>query len=203
MSTAKKNPPAARASALNPPAKTMKTSSPALAPNAIAPGLAAPAQAPNNAKSNRPVLSSSLAQQKTQPAKPAVSKIHDPAVNSNNNPVATLTTQQGDAVKEKKENVSATTTTTTTTTSEYVPHRFQWRQGGTNVMVTGTFDDWQQSIKLKPTLGDHLEAIVNLDRSKKILFKFVVDGHWHCSDEFATESDPSGNQNNILPPIKV
>ncbi|KAF9276421.1 hypothetical protein BGZ68_010026 [Mortierella alpina] len=200
MSTAKKTPPSARASATNPPAKAMKTtSSPALAPNAIAPALAAPAQAPNNAKSNRPAQSSSSSAapkaQKTTPtpSKPAVSKINDPVVDHS---LASLPTTK-DAVKEK-EKVRATTTS-----SEYVPHRFQWGKGGENVIVTGTFDDWQQSIKLKRTFGDHFEAIVDLDRSKKILFKFVVDGHWQCSDEFATESDHSGNQNNILPPIKA
>ncbi|KAF9576189.1 hypothetical protein EC968_010312 [Mortierella alpina] len=200
MSTAKKVPSAAKANVLNPPAKTIKTSSPALAPNAIVPGSAAPAQAPNNAKSNRRGPSSlsssssisSSAAQKTQPAKPSVSKIDDPAVN---NPIATVPAQK-DAVKEKMENVSATR-------PNYVSHRFQWRQGGENVTVTGTFDDWQQSIKLKRTLGDHFEAIVDLDRSKKTLFKFVVDGHWQCSDEFATEPDHSGNQNNILPAIKA
>ncbi|KAF9968647.1 hypothetical protein BGZ70_000964 [Mortierella alpina] len=191
MNTTKKTLPAAKASAPNPQAKTMKTSSPALAPNAIAPGSAAPAQAPNNANSNRPALSSSVGQ-KTQPAKPAVSKIMDPVVN---NPMPTLPLQK-DAVKAKKEDVDATA-------SKYVPHRFQWRQGGTNVVVTGTFDDWQQSIKLKRTRGEHFEATVDLDRSKTILFKFVVDGQWHCSDEFATEADHSGNQNNILPPIKA
>ncbi|KAF9961809.1 hypothetical protein BGZ72_001725 [Mortierella alpina] len=190
MNTAKKTPPAHQ------PAKTMKTSSPALAPNAIAPGLAAPAQAPNNAKSNRPVQTSSTAQKAPKttpmPAKPAISKMSDPAVN---NSPATLPSQK-DTVKEKKESVRDAI-------PGYMPHRFQWSQGGENVIVTGTFDDWQQSITLKRTLGGHFEAIVDLDRSKKILFKFVVDGHWHCSDEFATESDHSGNQNNILPPIQA
>ncbi|CAO3566493.1 unnamed protein product [Mortierella alpina] len=191
MSTAKKTQPASKASAPNPQAKTMKTSSPALAPNAVAPVSAAPAQAPNNANSNRPAPSPTVAQ-KTQPAKSAASKINDPVVNDT---IAALPLHN-DAVKAKKEDVSAKA-------SKYVPHRFQWTQGGTNVVVTGTFDDWQQSIKLKRTRGEHFEATVDLDRSKTILFKFVVDGHWRCSDEFATEADHSGNQNNILPPIKA
>ncbi|KAG0272767.1 hypothetical protein BGZ95_011453 [Linnemannia exigua] len=78
--------------------------------------------------------------------------------------------------------------------------KFHWKHGGEIVKVTGTFDDWKESIVLKkvPSTRDEFFALVDLDRTQPIQFKFVVDGVWRCSTEFETEYDYSGNLNNIL-----
>ncbi|KAF9182382.1 hypothetical protein BGZ51_001488 [Haplosporangium sp. Z 767] len=86
---------------------------------------------------------------------------------------------------------------------EYVAHKFVWDHGGNIVKVTGTFDNWKQTIVLlqSPDNQDHFEITVDLDRSQKILFKFVVDDQWRCTNEIPTEYDGAGNQNNVLLPI--
>ncbi|KAF9545580.1 hypothetical protein EC957_010665 [Mortierella hygrophila] len=82
-----------------------------------------------------------------------------------------------------------------------VAHTFLWKNGGDVVKVTGTFDNWGESIVLKRVQGnqDQSEIAIDLDRSQKNLFKFIVDGQWRCSDEFPTEYDNIGNLNNVLP----
>ncbi|KAG0322493.1 hypothetical protein BGZ97_006063 [Linnemannia gamsii] len=84
-----------------------------------------------------------------------------------------------------------------------VAHTFQWKNGGGVVKVTGTFDNWEESIVLKKVRGnqDQSEIIIDLDRTQKTLFKFIVDGQWKCTDEFPTEYDSVGNLNNVLPAL--
>ncbi|KAG9062402.1 hypothetical protein KI688_005317 [Linnemannia hyalina] len=82
-----------------------------------------------------------------------------------------------------------------------VAHTFLWKNGGDVVKITGTFDNWGESIVLKKVQGnpDQSKVAIDLDRSQKNLFKFIVDGQWRCSDEFPTEYDNIGNLNNVLP----
>ncbi|KAF8972882.1 hypothetical protein BGZ46_009980 [Entomortierella lignicola] len=95
-----------------------------------------------------------------------------------------------------------------TTIYPYVPYKhkaslsdFQWRHGGSVVMVTGTFDNWEKSIILSRSADnqDNFEVSINVPRSQIVLFKFIVDGVWMCSDNYATEYDEQGNLNNVLP----
>ncbi|KAF9912068.1 hypothetical protein EC991_001014 [Linnemannia zychae] len=85
----------------------------------------------------------------------------------------------------------------------FVAHTFQWKNGGGVVKVTGSFDNWEESIVLKKVPGnqDKSEIVIDLDRTKKTLFKFIVDGQWRCTDEYPTESDSIGNINNVLAPL--
>ncbi|KAF9292393.1 hypothetical protein BGZ74_000242 [Mortierella antarctica] len=78
-----------------------------------------------------------------------------------------------------------------------VSHKFVWNHSGQSVKVTGTFDNWKASVDLKKN-DDAFEATVDLDRSKVIHFKFVVDGQWLCASDLVTEFDHSGNQNHVL-----
>ncbi|KAF9150361.1 hypothetical protein BG015_007828 [Linnemannia schmuckeri] len=86
-----------------------------------------------------------------------------------------------------------------------VAHTFQWKNGGDVVKVTGTFDNWEESIVLEKIRGnlDQSEIVVDLDRTQKTLFKFIVDGQWKCTDEFLTEYDSNGNLNNVLPALNA
>ncbi|KAF9427847.1 hypothetical protein BGZ76_002155, partial [Entomortierella beljakovae] len=81
--------------------------------------------------------------------------------------------------------------------AEYVPHRqkFEWKQGGSIVFVTGTFDNWEKTTVLSRSRNSQggFETTLNLPRTQKILFKFIVDDNWVCSDEYATERDEYGN----------
>ncbi|GAA5814688.1 hypothetical protein MFLAVUS_008187 [Mucor flavus] len=65
--------------------------------------------------------------------------------------------------------------------------KFVWPFGGTDVKLTGTFDNWQASIQMTPVnisnLNDNIFHVIvkGLDLSKDIQYKFVVDGEW-CYD---------------------
>ncbi|KAF9404272.1 hypothetical protein BGZ94_004264 [Podila epigama] len=55
--------------------------------------------------------------------------------------------------------------------SGIVPQKFHWKHGGEVVIVTGTFDDWKQTVLLKkvPSTRDEFMAVVDLDRTKPIV----------------------------------
>ncbi|PAV21099.1 carbohydrate-binding module family 48 [Pyrrhoderma noxium] len=76
--------------------------------------------------------------------------------------------------------------------------KFEWPQGPSDVMVTGTFDNWSCSTRLKVNPTGSLEAIVPVPWETKIFYKFVVDGTWMPNPELPTEYDASGNLNNAV-----
>ncbi|KAF8937701.1 hypothetical protein BGZ58_002296 [Dissophora ornata] len=86
---------------------------------------------------------------------------------------------------------------------EFAAHRFEWKNGGNTVKLTGNFDNWEETIEMNrsPDNQGQFWVTLDLDRSKKNFFKFIVDGQWRCTDEFGTEYDGIGNLNNVLPPI--
>lgn len=82
------------------------------------------------------------------------------------------------------------------------PYEFIWKHGGQRVVVTGTFDGWQQTVVMT---RDHahrvFRATVSLpagNEHAKVAFKFVVDGVWRCSLDWPCEADGNGNVNNVL-----
>lgn len=84
------------------------------------------------------------------------------------------------------------------------PHEFVWKYGGNRVILTGSFDNWNQSVQMTRDQSDSriFRATVILDPEALWRFKFVVDGVWRCSLDFDTETDSAGNVNNIWPPTK-
>ncbi|KAI3643888.1 hypothetical protein MP228_010052 [Amoeboaphelidium protococcarum] len=84
-----------------------------------------------------------------------------------------------------------------------VPVLFNWKHGGNNVVLTGSFDNWKQSIQMvkTPKAQDEYSAVLKLNPYEKHSFKFVVDGIWRCSMECPTESDQNGNVNNWRRPV--
>ncbi|PNS19138.1 Cruciform DNA-recognizing protein 1 [Sphaceloma murrayae] len=80
---------------------------------------------------------------------------------------------------------------------------FKWPHAASEVYVTGTFDGWSQSQKLEK-VGSGFEKKVSLsDASEKIYYKFVVDGTWTTDHEAPSETDHSGNVNNVLKPEHI
>ena len=72
-----------------------------------------------------------------------------------------------------------------------------WRCDGAakNVIVTGDFDSWSQSVPME--LQDKFwRAKVSLDKMQGTQFKFLVDGEWRCSQDYPTVTDKLGNVNN-------
>ncbi|KAJ3163598.1 hypothetical protein HDU86_000181 [Geranomyces michiganensis] len=78
---------------------------------------------------------------------------------------------------------------------------FRWHHSAAkNVILTGTFDNWSQSITLPrdPQCADEFCITLALDRLLRHEFKFVVDGEWRCSHAFKTTFDASGFVNNVI-----
>ncbi|KAI9259905.1 hypothetical protein BY458DRAFT_273273 [Sporodiniella umbellata] len=77
-----------------------------------------------------------------------------------------------------------------------IPTIITWTQGGNNVYVTGTFNDWKNKIKLVKSTHD-FNAVLDLPPGTHRL-KFIVDDEWKCSNDFDTATDPDGNLVNYL-----
>ncbi|KAJ7283492.1 carbohydrate-binding module family 48 protein, partial [Mycena rebaudengoi] len=74
---------------------------------------------------------------------------------------------------------------------------FKWPSTDPSVViVTGTFDQWSSSVHL--VKGDTgFRGTVRIPWNDKIAFKYIVDSVWLCGVDFPTETDASGNQNNV------
>lgn len=46
--------------------------------------------------------------------------------------------------------------------------------------------------------GAGFVATVKVPWGQKVAYKFIVDGHWRCRDDWPQEDDGDGNTNNIL-----
>ncbi|KFZ16920.1 hypothetical protein V502_04828 [Pseudogymnoascus sp. VKM F-4520 (FW-2644)] len=75
---------------------------------------------------------------------------------------------------------------------------FKWEHPASEVIVTGTFDNWAQTEKLQKK-GDIFEKEVTLpSAAEKIYYKFLVDGNWVTDHTAPQEKDNLGNLNNFL-----
>ncbi|KAF2805195.1 uncharacterized protein BDZ99DRAFT_524907 [Mytilinidion resinicola] len=79
-------------------------------------------------------------------------------------------------------------------------YTFTWEHSANEVFVTGTFDDWKQSVKLEKE-GGIFKKTVELPK-QKVEYKFVVDGNWVTNDTAPGEYD-GPNYNNILLPDDI
>ncbi|KAI9574999.1 immunoglobulin E-set, partial [Boletus coccyginus] len=69
--------------------------------------------------------------------------------------------------------------------------------GPTDVIASGTFDQWSSSIHL--VKGDTgFSGTVKVPWGQKVAYKFIVDGRWRCRDDLPQEDDGHGNMNNVL-----
>lgn len=75
------------------------------------------------------------------------------------------------------------------------PVPISWTQlGAKEVLVRGSWDQWQQSIALEPAQGGIFRAMMVLPPGT-YEFKFIVDGKWTTSDEM--EKTTCSNKNNV------
>ncbi|RIA96007.1 Carbohydrate-Binding Module Family 48 protein [Glomus cerebriforme] len=77
-----------------------------------------------------------------------------------------------------------------------IPTIITWSQGGNNVFVTGTFNDWKYNVRLSKSTSD-FTTVIDLEPGTHKL-KFIVDDEWKCSNDFSTATDPDGNLVNYL-----
>ncbi|KAF2198816.1 hypothetical protein GQ43DRAFT_474186 [Delitschia confertaspora ATCC 74209] len=80
-------------------------------------------------------------------------------------------------------------------------YTFVWEHPAEEVYVTGTFDDWKQTVKLAQ-VGGVFKKTVELPKTK-VQYKFVVDGKWCTNDTAPGEDDGHSNYNNVLYPNDI
>ncbi|KAK0231136.1 hypothetical protein IW262DRAFT_1454045 [Armillaria fumosa] len=74
---------------------------------------------------------------------------------------------------------------------------FEWpHTEPATVVVTGTFDQWSSSIRLAKD-SNGFKGSTQIPWDEKIVYKFIVDGEWSIAPSQPTETDSSGNVNNI------
>ncbi len=82
---------------------------------------------------------------------------------------------------------------------ERIPFKFEWKDGGNKVQITGSFlSNWTMFIEMvKNPETKNFEFNINLPKITHE-FKFIVDGIWKCSKFYPTTKDKSGNENNVI-----
>lgn len=103
--------------------------------------------------------------------------------------------------KSSSEKLSEKTTETTEIVSNKSPILFEWNEGGNNVVITGSFVNWQIIYPMvKNDNGVHqLEIFLDPGAYQ---FKFIIDNHWRCSNAYPMIDDGNHNTNNIIDAIK-
>ncbi|KAI9140707.1 immunoglobulin E-set [Paraphysoderma sedebokerense] len=81
-----------------------------------------------------------------------------------------------------------------------VSHTFTWSYSpdATTVVVTGSFDNWTQSVTLKKDETNVFSATVELPVDTEVIYKFVVDGAWMHDLTLPNQTDDKANINNVL-----
>ncbi|KAL6784463.1 SNRKBG1 [Auxenochlorella protothecoides x Auxenochlorella symbiontica] len=81
----------------------------------------------------------------------------------------------------------------------YVPTRFLWRFGGSQVHLCGSFTRWVETVPMTPVEGQPgaFSVIVQLPAGYH-QYKFIVDGEWRHDETQPFMPDPLGNVNNWL-----
>ena len=89
--------------------------------------------------------------------------------------------------------------TTISKKDERIPFKFEWKEGGNKVTITGSFlSNWTVFIEMvKNPENGNFEFNMNLPKSKH-QFKFIVDNVWKCSNNYPILNDGSGNFNNVI-----
>ncbi|KAH8723407.1 hypothetical protein GQ44DRAFT_774013 [Phaeosphaeriaceae sp. PMI808] len=80
-------------------------------------------------------------------------------------------------------------------------YTFSWEHAATEVLVTGTFDDWQKTVTLEKEDGV-FKKTVELPKVHT-QYKFVVDGNWVINETARKEDDGHGIVNNVLQPEDI
>eukprot|EP00656_Telonema_subtile_P013679 TRINITY_DN1694_c0_g1_i1.p1 TRINITY_DN1694_c0_g1~~TRINITY_DN1694_c0_g1_i1.p1 ORF type:complete len:221 (-),score=66.19 TRINITY_DN1694_c0_g1_i1:235-897(-) len=78
-----------------------------------------------------------------------------------------------------------------------VPTKFTWRYGGNEVLLTGSFSNWRESVVLKAGEGDEMHTTLSLAPGS-YEYKFIVDNQWRYDGKQPVVKGRNGNINNII-----
>ncbi|XP_068753327.1 5'-AMP-activated protein kinase subunit beta-2-like [Montipora capricornis] len=77
-----------------------------------------------------------------------------------------------------------------------VPTVFMWENGGREVLLSGSFNDWKTRIPMSQSQGE-FSAIIELPEGEHE-YKFCVDGRWIHDPNAPTTNDNFGGRNNVI-----
>jgi hypothetical protein len=107
--------------------------------------------------------------------------------------------KSGSSLSQKNENEIDNNNTNNNNSNELkIPTFFEWKEGGNNVIITGSFSGWGHRFAMnKNEKTNNFELLLYLPKGI-YQFKFIVDNVWRCSKYYKTETDKGNNTNNIL-----
>lgn len=91
---------------------------------------------------------------------------------------------------------SGTASTGASDDDDIVPTVFKWENGGRNVYITGTFNNWERQIPMHRS-GNEFSYVHSLTRGKHA-YKFIVDDEWRFAPDQPTVADVEGRINNFI-----
>nr|CAB3265153.1 5'-AMP-activated protein kinase subunit beta-1 [Phallusia mammillata] len=77
-----------------------------------------------------------------------------------------------------------------------VPAVIRWKGGGKEVYISGSYDKWQNKLRLNRSHDDFV-AVVDLPAGVHE-YKFLVDGNWKVDPQEPTKQNDMGTVNNYL-----
>jgi len=84
-----------------------------------------------------------------------------------------------------------------------IPTIFEWKEGGKNVLITGSFCNWAHQFAMnKNNNNNNFELLLYLPKGI-FQFKFIVDGKWNCSNYYQIVFDENNNANNQIDNSKM
>lgn len=78
-------------------------------------------------------------------------------------------------------------------------HQFRWDSSvPQQVLIKGSFDQWQSSLELIKEPSGKFGRSIELDHGSRVSYKYIIDGVWRHNPNEPTETDSSGNINNVF-----
>jgi hypothetical protein len=79
-----------------------------------------------------------------------------------------------------------------------IPTLFQWKEGGNNIIITGSFCGWSHNFAMRKNEKNNIYELTLYLPKGEYQFKFIVDNIWRCSNFYPTVTDQNNNTNNVL-----
>jgi hypothetical protein len=79
-----------------------------------------------------------------------------------------------------------------------IPTLFQWKEGGNNIIITGSFCGWSHNFAMRKNEKTNIYELTLYLPKGEYQFKFIVDNIWRCSNFYPTVTDQNNNTNNVL-----
>ena len=83
-----------------------------------------------------------------------------------------------------------------------IPTLFQWKEGGNNIIITGSFCGWSHNFAMRKNEKNNIYELTLYLPKGEYQFKFIVDNIWRCSNFYPTVTDQNNNTKELNDIIK-